>query len=115
MVYYRLDLNSSELENLKEIWEYVTEYAKIKEEEIFLSSSLYEKIQKPKEIKYSGKKAIAVEKATETRTKKAKEKIEKAVEILKKEGEKITPYRISKVSGVSFVTVKKYLNTSNEN
>jgi len=53
------------------------------------------------------KRAAAI--ATATRQKKAKEKIQNAINILKLENKPITPYNVSKMSGVSFVTARKYL------
>ena len=60
--------------------------------------------------KTSGRKRAAT-KATETRVERAKEKIQNAVNLLRMEGKKITPYQVSKVSGVHYTTVKKYIDT----
>ncbi len=51
----------------------------------------------------------ATNKATESRTAKAKEKIQNAINLLRMENKKITHYSIAKTAGVSYVTVKKYL------
>ena len=56
------------------------------------------------------KKAAAI--ATSARVEKAKEKIQNAIDLLRMEGKKITPYQVSKVSGVCYATVKKYLPLS---
>ena len=53
------------------------------------------------------KRAAAI--ATATRQKRVKEKIQNAINILKLENKPITPYNVSKISGVSFVTARKYL------
>ena len=57
------------------------------------------------------KRTEASKKATEARSKKAKEKIQNAINLLRMEGKEITAYSISKVSGVHYNTVKKYLDT----
>jgi len=57
------------------------------------------------------KRTEASKKATDTRSKKAKEKIQNAINLLRMEGKEITAYSISKVSGVHYNTVKKYLDT----
>ncbi len=108
---YRLDLNTSELERLQEILkdikksdEFETYYSKLTS-----FNSLDEMIQNPKEIKYSGAKGNAAANATEVRSKKAKVKIDNAINILRMENKKITHYAISKCGNVSYLTVKKYL------
>jgi len=55
-----------------------------------------------------------VRSATDSRTKKAKEKIVKAVEELGAEGKNITVYSVSKKSGVSTNTIKKYKELLNQ-
>ena len=125
----RLDLTDSEFDCLnryidfeklkKDIESFDSEYYKIWNIQESSASTLLKKLQNPKEIKRSPKKAIASFKATESRSKKAKEKIQNAINILRITNEKITHYSISKCSGVSFTTVKKYLdedtiNTLNE-
>jgi len=60
--------------------------------------------------KTSGRKRAAT-KATETRVERAKEKIQNAINLLKLENKEITAYQISKVSGVHYTTVKKYIDT----
>ena len=55
---------------------------------------------------FKQKKAAA--KATSIRSKKAKEKIENAVNILRLENKNITQYSVAKVSGCSINTVRKY-------
>jgi len=63
----------------------------------------------PKKIKHSTKKHSAVKTATEARTKKAKEKILNAINILRMEDKNLTHYSIAKQAEVSYLTVKKYI------
>ena len=56
----------------------------------------------------STSKRNATKKATYTREMKAKKKIEKAVNLLRIEGKKITAYTVAKRAEVSFVTARKY-------
>ena len=83
------------LENLKDCYE----------KEVLLKT-----LNNAKIIKYSPNKALAAEKATEARTAKAKEKIQNAINILRMENKKITYYSVAKTAGVSYSTVKKYIN-----
>ncbi len=48
--------------------------------------------------------------ATEARTKQAKDKIQNAIGLLKEKNKPITHYSISKVGEVSYQTVKKYIS-----
>ncbi len=50
----------------------------------------------------------AMKKATQSRTDKAKRKIENAINLLRLEGKNISEYAIAKKSGCSINTVKKY-------
>ena len=68
------------------------------------------KVNNPKEIKQSVAKYTATIKATKARSKKAKEKIQTAIDILRMSNQKITHYSIAQTCGVSFTTVKKYLD-----
>ena len=63
--------------------------------------------------KTSGRQNAAYS-ATEARSKKAKEKINNAINLLRLQGKEITPYAVAKEAGVSFVTARKYLNSLNE-
>jgi hypothetical protein len=116
---YRLDLTADEIENLRELAEYARKYAarhlKKHGEELFISGDLLHKIEEPREIEYSGKKGVAAEKATEARSATAKRKIQDAINVLRLQGDPITPHRVSKISGVAFTTARKYLNTLIEN
>jgi len=103
---YRLGLSEHELDTLKSL---VRKHLK---DEIY--DDLKEKLNNPKIINYSAFKVNATVKATEARTAKAKEKIEKAhkqLELDLKRGfiKKISYYGISKKSGVHINTVKKYI------
>lgn len=116
----RLDLSESEFECLKNYidFEKMEEAIKNFDFEYYqkmniqepLEATLLKKINNPKEIEYSVKKVVASSKATEARTKKAKEKIQNAIDILRMENKSITHYSIAQMSGVSFNTVKKYLS-----
>ena len=57
----------------------------------------------------SHNKKLATKKATESRVKKAKEKIQNAINLLQLENKTITHYSISQTAGVSFNTVKKHI------
>lgn len=107
----RLDLNESEFDCLKKYIDF-EKIEKIANEykEKCIEFTLLEKLNNPKEIEHSQKKVVASFKATESRTKAAKEKVQNAINILRLENKKITHYSISQVAGVSFTTVKKYLD-----
>ncbi|MGD9554761.1 MAG: hypothetical protein AB7D96_07600 [Arcobacteraceae bacterium] len=63
------------------------------------------------EYRPSVRKSLATRKATETREKKVKEKINRAIDNLRIFSDKaITHYAIAKEAKVSFVTVKKYIS-----
>ena len=105
----RLDLSQNEFDVLTNC----IDFNKLEEEvkkstNLEIENDLLEKINNPKKIKYSFKKNSASEKATKVRSEKAKEKMKVAIEILQTQKKKITPYTISQICGVSFVTVKKY-------
>ena len=52
--------------------------------------------------------------ATEARSKKAKEKIQNAINLLRMQNKELTAYAVAKEAGISFVTARKYLNMFNE-
>lgn len=112
---YRIDLNNYEMEMLLRVLQGIDATATedkmllINEQEYFYNT-LKEKILSPKKIKYSMKKHIAAARASESRAIKAKKKILHAINILREKNKPITPYSISKVSGVGFNTAKKYMN-----
>jgi len=103
---YRIDLQVEYLELLQK---YINQIDNVDERDTIMLNEIKEMINNPKKIKRSVNKMIACDKATEARTKKAKEKIQNAVNILRMQGKKITYYSISKESGVAYQTVKKYL------
>ena len=70
---------------------------------------LIDKLYKAEEYIPSAKKQIATKKATEVRSKKAKEKIQNAINLLQLENKLITHYSIANTSGVSYNTVKKHI------
>lgn len=102
-MFYRLDLTEEEFFQLKEC-------IKLQLNNGTETNKLREKIEKPKEIKYSKKKIQATKKATNERIKKVKEKIQNAINILRMEQKKITHYSVAQMAEVSFLTVKKYLD-----
>ena len=107
----RLDLNESEFDCLKKYIDFEKmEEVVNKYKEECIESTLLEKLNNPKVIEYSQKRVVASFRATESRTKAAKEKIQNAINILRMENKKITHYSIAQTSGVSFTTVKKYLD-----
>ncbi len=52
--------------------------------------------------------------AVEAKKKKAREAVQEAVEALKKEGVRVTPYQVAKRAGISPHTAKKYLGELGE-
>ena len=106
---YRIDLMWHEYNALVEL---------IKEAQksgIYINDNMLEKFENYKAIKVSYAKLNAIAKASETRSKKAKEKFESAVVELMREESELTPYKIAKIAGISFTTAKKYLKQLNEN
>jgi len=57
----------------------------------------------------SPKKVESAKKASQIKADKTKQKVINAINLLKSQKEKITPYKVSKVAGVSYNTAKKYL------
>jgi len=102
---YRVDLDFDRLELLQK---YINKLDNIDERDIILFNEVKEMINNPKKIKRSVNKLVAADKATEARTKKAKEKIQNAINLLRMQNKKITYYAITKESGVAYQTVKKY-------
>jgi len=103
---YRVDLDYDKLEILQK---YINKLDDIDERDLELFNEIKEKINNPKKIKHSSKKYAAAIDATEARTKKAKEKIQNAINLLRMQNKKITYYAIAKESGVAYLTVKKYV------
>jgi len=113
-VRYRMDFETSEMEELLKLLQHIDATSEDDKELVIGSDiTIYEKIKKkilnPKKIKKSIKKTVAAEDATLARTKKAKEKIQNAINYLKMMDKNITAYSISKESGVSYNTVRKYI------
>ena len=108
--YKRLDLSELEYRCLLESINFEKLNVFNKEYEEIKTFNIIKKINNPKSINFSPARFSASEKATQARTKKAKEKIQNAINILRIENKKITHYSIAQTCGVSFTTVKKYLN-----
>ena len=64
-----------------------------------------------RQTKDKSNKIASMKKANEVRTNEVKQKIIKAMEILSHQDKKITAYMLSKESGVSQPTAKKYLTS----
>ena len=62
-----------------------------------------------KKLPPSKRKIESAKRASEIKAKRSKEKIINAVNLLRLEGEEITPYKVAKVAGVSYNTARKYL------
>ena len=77
VITYRLDLTEGEIKDIREI---------VKAHNVYISDDLMAKINSPKQIKYSGKKGYAAERATAARSRKAKEKIENAIRLYRWRG-----------------------------
>jgi len=103
---FRLDLTEDELITLRIIWretKILKQHDQYKSEDSY--KTLDKMIAKPKIIMHSDKKSEATRTATEARSKKAKLKIENAINILKLYNKKITIYRVAKEAGISYNTV----------
>ena len=61
----------------------------------------------------SKKKIESAKRASQIKAKKAKEKVINAVNLLRLQGEQITPYKVAKIAKISYNTAKKYLNQKN--
>jgi len=93
---YRIDMNAIEFRKLRELVE------RSGDEELIRA------IKRVREIKPSIKKAVAAAEAAEAKSKIALEKIQNAVNLLKLEGKRVTPYLVAKTAGISYNTAKKY-------
>jgi uncharacterized protein (DUF2384 family) len=102
---------AKELEKLKKEIEFTSKYAdETTKRELKVPIERIELIKEMVELwgkSDNRKKGIA--KATEARSKATKKKIENAINIIRMEGEEITPYKVAKVAGVHFNTAKKWL------
>jgi response regulator of citrate/malate metabolism len=93
----RITLTDEEVSTLISILE------KLEDDDI---DSILEKLkEKPPVFK---KKIAAIEKAREDRSINIKEKIVNSINMMRMENKKITLYSLSKESGISYVTVRKY-------
>jgi len=72
-----------------------------------------EAIQNVKHIKWSKKKYDATVKANESKIRTSRKKVDNAINLLRKEGKKITTYSIAKTAGISFNTAQKYYRMLN--
>jgi Fic family protein len=62
-----------------------------------------------KKIPASPKKVESAKRASKIKADRAKEKVINAVNLLRLQGEEITPYKVAKIAGISYNTAKKYL------
>jgi len=106
----RVTLKSHEFDRLKLDIDILTHALKEHKELQNSINTLNELISKFTDIKESDKKSLAAFKATEIRTQNAIKKIENSMNIFRMENKKISVNAISKNSGVSYNTVKKYLS-----
>ena len=64
-----------------------------------------------KKLPPSPKKIESAKRASKIKADRTKEKVINAVNLLRLQGEKITPYKVAKTAGISYNTAKKYLNS----
>ena len=83
-------------------------YENLTKEELMTLDRISDKIEDEQRREVSPKKKKAMIEATNARIRKAKEKIENAINILRMEDRPITIYSVSKESGVSYNTASKY-------
>ena len=62
-----------------------------------------------KKLPPSAKKIESAKRASKIKAERAKEKVINAVNLLRLQGEEITPYKVAKTAGISYNTAKKYL------
>ena len=93
--YKRLDISKLEYECLIKSIDFEKLEAFDKTYEEIEGFNTVSKVNNPKNIKFSAAKNTASEKATKARTKKAKEKIQTAIDILRMSNQKITHYSIA--------------------
>ena len=100
---YRLDMSRDEIDLLEDVL--------YKAEDLGIDISGVEFVfSRVKVIEESYKKKFAAHKATAARSSLAKTKVQDAVNTLLKEGKEVTPYQVSKLSGVAYATARKYIN-----
>jgi beta-phosphoglucomutase-like phosphatase (HAD superfamily) len=97
----RLTLTDTEAQELLEI----LEFARSNSDDLYIKieSQIWENQQRD-----ISEKQRAVKKATATRSVKAKEKIENAINVLRLENKDITVYAVAKAAKVSYNTSRKY-------
>jgi len=88
-------------------------YENLTKNELMIFDKLSDKIEYERKREVSPKKKKAMIEATNVRIRKAKEKIENAINILRMENRPITIYSVSKESGVSYNTASKYSDLIN--
>jgi len=76
----------------------------------FVKDSLLNKVQNVKQIELS-KKIGATRKANEAKRERTRQRVEEAIISLSDKGDKVTAYSVAKVSGVSFNTAKRFLDS----
>ena len=66
-----------------------------------------------KKIPASPKKIESAKRASKIKAERTKEKVINAVNLLRLQGEEITPYKVAKTAQISYNTAKKYLQKQN--
>ena len=103
---YRIDLDEYEHDSLLRD---INEGLKKGDDCSYLLNKVKAHLESAKKIEKSIKKTLAADKAREARQDKVKSRIYVAIKALEEQNKPPTAYQISKLSGVSFQTVKKYL------
>jgi len=75
-----------------------------------MRESLFDKLSHPLQIDKSNKMSADTYKANEAKRERTRQRVEEATISLLDSGIKVTAYSVAKVSGLSFNTVKKYLD-----
>ena len=83
---------------------------KLTDDEKELISAINKLVTKGKILNYNSNKSVNIQKATNAKINKTKEKIQNAINLLRLQGEEINPYRIAKVAHVSYNTTRKYFS-----
>ena len=83
---------------------------KLTDDEKELISAINKLVTKGKILNYNSNKSVNIQKATNAKINKTKEKIQNAINLLRLQGEEINPYRIAKVAHVSYNTARKYFS-----
>ncbi|MCK4442701.1 MAG: hypothetical protein KAU90_11905 [Sulfurovaceae bacterium] len=106
----RITINDNQAALLIEAISKITmgHYDNLTKDEVMTLDKISDKIDDEQNREISPKKKKAMIEATNARIKKAKEKIENSINILRMENRPITIYSVSKESGVSYNTASKY-------